>query len=98
MRAEKAVKRDSGSSRQTPSWLKKRRMSSLLSAGTLSSKHRANTPLPTSAGVLGMQRTTGQRPATAACKRAMLMPAATEITTVSGPNSGAISASRASIW
>ena len=81
MRAEKAVKRDSGSSRQTPSWLKKRRMSSLPAAGTLSSKQRANTPLPTSAGVLGMQRTTGQRPPTAACRRAMLMPAATEMTT-----------------
>ena len=60
-----------------------------------SSKHRANTPAPTRAGVLGMMRTTGQREPESARSLSWVTPAAMDSRQWSLVSRGAISSTTA---
>jgi len=64
----------------------------------LSSKEKAKTPLATSAGVLGMQRTTGHTPRENFFSVSRLTPAAMEISTLSALSAPFMPESTASTW
>ena len=88
----------SGSSTQIPTASIIATTLAVCSGVTVGPAARPATPLPTSAGVLGMTRITGCPSGSTSVSRARVTPAATETTTASGPRWGAMSVRAVATW